>query len=203
MANVAELGFAGLSVPAGTHLCTFYRGDAARDDILVPFFAEGLRKNQKCVCVLDPEEHSGLLASMGCDVDVDVDGSLERGSLVMASPGETYLRSGTFSTEEMLDYWETIFDAAFGSGVFDLGRATGEMPNMSRVGQQEFFRYEARLNQLIARYPQVVLCLYDLERFSAEVLMDTLQTHPFVLVDGTIHHNPYYIEPDAFLSAKG
>jgi hypothetical protein len=45
--------------------------------------------------------------------------------------------------------------------------------------------------------------LYDLERFGAEVLMDTLRTHPRVIVDGTIHDNPYYVEPGKFVAARG
>jgi hypothetical protein len=32
-----------------------------------------------------------------------------------------------------------------------------------------------------------------------EVLMDTLRTHPMVIVDGMVHDNPYSIEPSKFL----
>jgi hypothetical protein len=201
MPEVAEFGFGDLSVPAGTHVCTFFRGTAARDDIVVPFFAEGIRDNNKCICILDPGDHLHLLARIGDGADVQ--GSLERGQLVMSTPEATYLRSGTFSTEEMIDFWEATMHAALDSGDFAIGRASGEMPNLSLVGQREFFRYEARLNEFIARYPQVILCLYDLERFNAELLMDALRTHPLVLVDGTIHHNPYYIEPEMLLGAEG
>ena len=198
MTEVAELGFAGLSVPPGTHLCAFCRGPAARDDIVVPFFAEGLRANDKCICVVDEREHPRILGRIADEVDVE--SSLERHQLEMSSPGETYLRSGSFSTEEMIEFWESKMHDALEGGDFRLGRASGEMPNLSLIGQREFFRYEARINQFIHRYPQVILCLYDLERFNAEVLMDTLRTHPLVLVDGTLHRNPYYIEPDELLS---
>jgi hypothetical protein len=201
MSDVAELGFAGLAVAPSTHLCAFYGGTAARDDIVVPFLTEGLRTKSKCICIVDATEQPGLLARMGGEVDIQ--GALESGQLTMASPGEAYLRSGTFSTDEMLEYWETSMRAALDEGTFELGRATGEMPNLSRVVQREFFRYEARLNQFVRRYPQVILCLYDLERFSAEVLMDTLRTHPLVLVDGTIQRNPYYIDRDEPYGAEG
>ena len=33
--------------------------------------------------------------------------------------------------------------------------------------------------------------------------LDTLRTHPTVIVDGMVHDNPYYIEPDTFLGAMG
>jgi len=51
-------------------------------------------------------------------------------------------------------------------------------------------------------YPQVILCLYDLERFGAEVLMDALQTNRMVIVDGMVHGSPYYIEPGKFLAGR-
>ena len=52
----------------------------------------------------------------------------------------------------------------------------------------------------MAGLPAVLLCLYDLQRFGAEVLVDSLRTHPMVVVDGGLHDNPYYIEPGAFLA---
>jgi hypothetical protein len=37
------LGVLGLSVPTGAHICTFFRGSAGRDEIVLPFLAEGIR----------------------------------------------------------------------------------------------------------------------------------------------------------------
>jgi hypothetical protein len=62
---------------------------------------------------------------------------------------------------------------------------------------------QSLLTAAISALPEVVVCLYDLERFGAEVLMDTLRAHPRVNVDGPIHDNPYYIEPGKFLTALG
>ena len=80
-------------------------------------------------------------------------------------------------------------------------RATGEMPSVltDPGGRTAVSRYEARLTEFVAAFPQMILCLYDLERFGAEVLMDALRTHPMVIVDGAIHENPYYIDPGSFL----
>jgi hypothetical protein len=38
---------------------------------------------------------------------------------------------------------------------------------------------------------------------AAGVLMDALRTHAMVLVDGVVHHNPYYIDPREFLHGTG
>jgi hypothetical protein len=105
----------------------------------------------------------------------------------------------------MIDYWGEEAAATQRGGDFSLTRATGEMPLALNepAERAEFLRYEARLNEVIPDYPQVILCLYDLERFGAEVLMDALRTHPMVIVDGMVHDNPYYIEPGKFLVGRG
>lgn len=72
-----------------------------------------------------------------------------------------------------------------------------------RDGRAEFFRYESLLTAALSAVTEVVVCLYDLERFGAEVLMDTLRTHPRVIVDGMIHDNPSCIEPGKFVAARG
>ena len=104
----------------------------------------------------------------------------------------------------MLSYWQQAEEMQAQEG-FSMTRATGEMPSVLNqpAGRPEFFRYEAGLNEVIPNYAQVILCLYDLERFGAEVLMDTLRTHPRVVVDGMVHENPYYVEPGKFLARQG
>ena len=48
----------------------------------------------------------------------------------------------------------------------------------------------------------MILCLYDLDRFDGDVLVDILKTHPKVLVGGMVLDNPYYLEPAEFLAAR-
>ena len=61
-------------------------------------------------------------------------------------------------------------------------------------GVEELFAYESKLNDFLPCYPQVILCMYDLDRFSGEVLVDILKTHPTVLIGGMVLDNPYYLE---------
>jgi MEDS: MEthanogen/methylotroph, DcmR Sensory domain len=202
MAQTVPLGPLGLHVPPGTHICSFYRGTQGRDEIVLPFLAEGIRSQDKCLCILASIDPPDVLARLGQQVDVA--SSVETGQLELATPANAYLRSGTFSAEDMLDYWLAANETQAEEG-FSLIRATGEMPSVLNqpAGRLEFFRYEAKLNEIIPNYAQVILCLYDLDRFGTEVLIDTLRTHPRVVVDGLVHENPYYIEPGKFLARHG
>lgn len=202
MTESVALGLLGLSVPAGTHLCVFCRGSSGLEEIVTPFLAEGIRARDKCLCIMESWMPLDILSSLSLQIDVGP--SVATGQLELSTPAETYLRSGRFSTDDMLGYWAEAGAAAQNGGDFSLVRGTGQMPSVldQPAGRAEFFRYEALLNDVIPKYPQVILCLYDLERFGAEVLMDTLRTHRMVVVDGMVHDNPYYVEPDKFLASR-
>jgi hypothetical protein len=195
------LGIPGVQLQPGDHVCAFYPTLAERDEILVPYLREGLAAGDKCICVVDATSPEAVLAAVGPDVDLA--GCLSRRQLEVERSQDTYLTGGRFSTEAMLDFWEHSVGSALAEG-FGFARAVGEMTWALRQmpGVEELVGYEARLNRYLPRYPQVVLCLYELDRFSGEVLVDVLKTHPKVLLGGMVLDNPYYLEPDEFLATR-
>jgi MEDS: MEthanogen/methylotroph, DcmR Sensory domain len=202
MTEPVALGILGLEVPSGTHLCTFYQGAAGRDEIVLPFLAEGIRAGDKCLCFLDTASPSDVLSGLASQVDVGP--SVANGQLEVGTPADSYLRTGRFVADEMIGYWGEAAAETQRAADFSLTRAIGEMPTVLNQPKEraEFLRYEAKLNEVIPDYPEVILCVYDLQRFGAEVLMDTLRTHPKVIVDGMVHDNPYYIEPGKFIARR-
>lgn len=204
MTESVPLGIMDRSVPSGSHVCAFYSGSAGRDEVVLPFLAEGLRTGHKCLAVLDSTSPDEVLAKLH-DRGVDADQAAQAGQIEVETPANAYFRSGTFSTNDILTFWGQGISKAKDSGMFAFLRATGEMPSVLNHpdGRTEFFRFEAMLNQFSSPLPLVVLCLYDLDGMGAEVLMQALRTHPAVIVDGTIHENPYYIEPSRFLARIG
>ena len=196
-----HLGFFDRSVPVGSHICAFYSDSATRDKIVMPFLAHGLRTGDKCICVLSSLGRKEVLARLGHHVDLDL--SVERGQLELATPADAYLRTGKFEPDDMFSYWK---DAATAAGAADSGlaRAAGEMPHeLDADARHEFMRYEARLTEFVADLPELILCLYDLRLSGAEILMDVLRTHPVAVVDGVLHDNPYYVPPDKLLGEIG
>lgn len=196
-----HLGFFDRSVPAGSHICVFYSDPATRDEVVMPFLAQGLRTGEKCICVLASSGPKEVLARLGHQVDLDL--SVTRGQLELSTPADAYLRTGKFAPDDMFSFWK---EAAAEAEAADYGiaRAVGEMPReLDGDGRRQFMRYEARLTEFIADLPALILCLYDLRLSGAEVLMDVLRTHPMVVVDGMLHDNPYYVPPDILLGGIG
>jgi hypothetical protein len=67
-------------------------------------------------------------------------------------------------------------------------------------GVEEIVEYETRLNHILPKYDDVVVCTYDLRKFSAATVMDILRTHPQVIVGGVLQENPFFTPPDEFLA---
>jgi MEDS: MEthanogen/methylotroph, DcmR Sensory domain len=191
-----DFGLAGVDLEAGDHLCAMYMGQQERDEIVLPYLRAGLRAGDKCLCIIDSSPLGDLLASIGDEQEVQ--GYVASEQLEMHTANEAYLRTPPFTTEAMLAYWESTVGAAVTSGSYGFARVTGEMPWEMRTlpGRTEFFRYEGALNRFAPRYPQVILCLYDLQRFGGGFLVDLLRTHPKLLMGGLVLENPHYRAPD-------
>jgi MEDS: MEthanogen/methylotroph, DcmR Sensory domain len=200
MPATIDLGLSGLEVRAGDHICALYRGEE-RDDILVPFLEAGLRTGDKCICVLDAARPESLLALFD---DPQVQERLERRQLELVDFENAYPGSGRFVPDRMVEFWEQNVQSALDGGEYRFFRAAGEMTWALRdmPGLDQLAIFESEVNRFMPRYPQVYLCVYDIERFSGEQLLDMLKTHPKVLLGAMVFDNPYYIEPDEFLAVR-
>ena len=192
--NVVDIGIPGVDhIPPGTHLCALYSGSGERDDLLFPFLGKGLRDGDTCVCYIDGLEPGAVRARAVGEAGV-ADPPTDRFDVRPAS--EVYLQSGTFSVEHMTSVLSDNLEqvVAGGSGLL---RATGEMPwpgvQLRPHGADDFFVYEAALNDVVDRKPAFFMCMYDLQRFGLDMLVAVLKTHPVVLLDRTVLDNPHFL----------
>lgn len=196
--NGLSLGIPGVGVVSpGTHFCALYSGPAERDKLLYPFLEEGLRHGDKCLCLIDDVEPE-LVRNLAVG-QPGPDYSRRSAQLDVERSSDAYLRSGEFSVDDMVSFLVECVDAAV-ADEFDLLRAAGEMSWVlsGAPGWAELFVYESSLNRFVDQAPAVLMCLYDLKKFGAEMLVEVLHTHPKVLLDGTVIDNPHYLDPTQY-----
>jgi DNA-binding CsgD family transcriptional regulator len=199
------LGIPGVDdVPPGTHLCALYSGPAERDRLLLPFLQEGMQDGHKCLCLVDDVEPATVRHQVEA-VENNANNARPRreGQLDVDQASSVYLRSGEFSVDHMTSFLAASLSEAAEEN-FPLLRAAGEMSWVlpKPVGADEFFVYESAVNDVVADAPAVFMCLYDLQQFSAQMLIDVLQTHPLVLLDNTVIENSHYRTPEEFLASR-
>ncbi|MCU1373525.1 MAG: protein kinase family protein [Actinomycetia bacterium] len=193
-----------LGLLPGDHVCAFYLGIEERDQMLLPFLRGGLEGGDKCLCIIDASEPAVLLDQIGVGLHVDLHQCLEHHQLEVQRSEDTYLASGRFGTAEMLGFWDQAI-ARLGDDGFESARIAGEMTWALRdvPGVDELMAYESELNRPSPRWPEAtILCLYDLERFGGDVVVDLVKTHPKVLLGGMVLENPNHLSPDEFLATR-
>jgi hypothetical protein len=193
-----KFGLPDVSFGVGDHICCFYRGPTERDEILLPYLHAGLVAGDKCTCVVDETEPEVVVAGL------DAADSISSHQLDVQRSTDTYLLGGHFSTDRMISFWDAAVAEAMGDGGYQFARSVGEMTWSLRElpGVDELAGYESELNRFMPRYPQVILCLYDIDQFGGGIVVDMLKTHPRVLLGGIVLENPFYLSPDEFLATR-
>jgi hypothetical protein len=197
--DIVPSGLPGVTLHSGDHICAFYRGDDGRDEILLPFLRAGLEAGDFCTAVLDQVEPVELLARLTDRVDNEpIDG------LDLLRSSDAYLSGGGFDKEAMINFWDTSLSRGLADGSHHFARSCGEMSWSLQPlpGVDSLVEYESQLNRFLPRYPQVIMCLYDLDLFDGQVVVDLLRTHPKLLLCGSLLDNPYYLEPEELLATR-
>jgi hypothetical protein len=189
---------AGSAVRHRCHACAFFHNAEEEYRLLLPFVQEGFRQGDKIFQIVDSrhrEERRRRIGSLGIDVQ-----SAERsGQIEVRSWESAHLREDRFDQYAMLALVEDVLGN--GKQQFGLTRfwANMEWSLEDFPGVDDIVEYECRLNDVTSRFEDVVVCTYDLNRFSATVVMDIMRTHPQVIVGGILQENPFYVAPEQFL----
>ena len=195
MSSGIALGVNGLEAEVGDHICGLYSGQRQRDQVVIPFLEAGLTAGDKCICVVDETDPAKIFKKLGHNVATSAK------QLEVIRAADLYLRSGRFCADEIIGSWKAAIADAMYDGRFDLVRAVETWSRRDVVpDMHELLLLESEMNRYLPLYPQVVVCLYDIDRFGAGIIVNLLKTHPRMLVSGMLIENPYFTTPDELLA---
>lgn len=202
MSTGIALGIRGIKAELGDHICGLYAGEYQRNQIMIPFLEAGLASGDKCICVVDGTPPGEIAAILGRDVDASAPAAGDQLDIIGAS--DMYLRSGRFCADEVIGSWKAAISDVMYDGRFDAVRAVETWSGRDVLPDtHELLVLESEMNRYLPLYPQVIVCLYDIDRFGGRMLVDLVRTHPRVLVGDTLVENPYFLEPDQLLTTAG
>ncbi|NOZ59263.1 MAG: GAF domain-containing protein [Euryarchaeota archaeon] len=184
----------------GEHLCSIFKDAEQQFSVVVPFIAEGLRRGEKCIYVLDTSTREEVLEAFRRR-GVDLEEYVESGQLEFLNAGEVYLRGGRFDPGEVISLLGGVEERVLKEGYSGI-RGTGEMSWVLSLGGEmdRLVEYEAELNRFLEGRRILALCQYREDLFPAEVLLNVIHTHPRVLIYGTLCENRFYVPPEEFLA---
>jgi len=191
--------FAGRPLGRERHICAFFNSIDEEHRVLRTFIREGIDRGEKAFHIVDPElreVHLKRLAEAG----IDVEQAVGRRQLEVRPWQDAYLREDRFDQDAMLALIEEVLRAGPTTG-YPLTRLLAHMEwaLLDKQGVEDLVEYETRLNYVLPKYADPVICTYDLTRFGSAVTMDIMRTHPAVIIGGVLQENPFFVPPDQFL----
>lgn len=198
-ASLPPVRLGGCTMQHNHHVCAFFDSSKQEDATMIPFLRDGLAQGERTFCIVDPDglqSYESRLSGAG----VPVAKATKDGQLEIRSWNDAYLREGHFNQDAMLALIESVLQEGKANG-FPRTRLLAHMEWSceDRPGVNDLVEYETRLNYVLPRYPDPVVCAYDTNKYDGAVLMDILRTHPMVLVGGILRENPFFVPPDEFL----
>lgn len=183
-----DLGWGSQTLPIGSHVCSYYSGDATLRESLA-FLRVGLdRAEDFCVLFADTSRHPGLLGWLAEGYAGDLAARIDEGKLALIG--------GAPTLDLLVSEIAGRLDAALAAGrtvIRFLGFIGWAMPGWP--GDEELLEFEARVNEVVTRYPAVIICTYAIPSLAGPTLIyGGLQTHRLVAVDqGPFLENPHYL----------
>lgn len=193
-----DMGFTKERFPEGTHMCLIYNDDQIRNEIIGQFLAKGVELGEQ-VCyftdTLNDTDHASWIHHVGMDIKNDVCPA----NFNLLSAKEVYYPSGRFASNEMISRLCGCYDQAISTG-FTGARGSGEMSWVLRdiPGADQLIEYEALINTVSDKHPITPICQYDTRLFDGATILNVLKVHPYMIVQGQIVHNPYFVTPDEY-----
>jgi hypothetical protein len=186
----------------GDHACPIYESMAEQMAGAVPFLKEGLARGERCLYVAD-DRTVAHIAEVLAAAGVDVARQRERGALRVLTKRETYLESGEFDPQKVIDLFRREEAQAVAEGFSGL-RILGEMTWAMgpEVGCDRLIEFEALLNRYLENSRSLILCQYNRERFDPAIILDVLRTHPVVIFGDQVCPNPYFEPPELVLGER-
>jgi hypothetical protein len=197
--EVRSVEFAGGTLGRQRHICAFFNDIDEEHRVLRSFIKDGFDRGEKVFSIVDPSLRQEHLRRLG-EVGINVERAMGSGQLEVRLWQDCQFRGDRFDQDAMLALIEEVLQSGAAAG-YPLTRLLAHMEwaCLDKPGVDDLVEYETRLNYVLPKYDDPVICTYDLSKFGSSVAMDIMRTHPVVIIGGVLQENPFFVPPDQFL----
>jgi len=182
------------------HVCAFFNTIDEEHTVLRSFFKDGFDRGEKAIHIVESENREEYLKRFA-EAGINVQEVMETGRLEVLPWTDMYVRSHRFDQDAMLATVESLIQSGAAAG-YARTRLVGHHMDwlfLDKPAVNNLLEYEARLNGVLSKYDDPVICNYDLSKVGASVAIDIMRTHPLVIIGGLLRENPFFVPPGQFL----
>jgi len=198
---VADLGFGDRTINWGTHICGLYETEEERDSIIMGYLNRGDRDGDlRLYCPTERTADNFRDEYAKCFPDCA--GHLhDHECFRIFSEKELYYPDGDFKPQRMEKTFDDLYQKTIAKDGPRRVRTLAEMVWALKAipGADQLMAYESKLNYIVRGKPWIMMCFYNINKFSGATIMNVLRTHPYSISQGMLMENPYYIHPDLWL----
>jgi len=195
-----SLGFTDQDFDPGVHVCQIYNGEDERHNALIDFVITGMNANENVWCFTE-KENEELLADFFQTKGISYKEAKKSGKFSLLKTAEVYFANDQFDPDRLINLLKEFYTTSINnkrSGARVIGDMTPEIEKVE--GGSRLLEYESKVSMLTRDYPVNAVCQYDAREFDGATIMDILKVHPYMIVKGSIVRNPFFIEPEEYLS---
>jgi hypothetical protein len=162
--NGGSVQCAGGSLGQQRHICAFFNGLDEEHRVLRSFIKEGLDRGDKALHIVDPELQGVHLKRLS-EAGIDAEQAIGTGQLELRRWQDAYLRDDRFDQDAMLALLEEVLQSGAAAG-YPLTRFVSrvEAALVDKAGVDSWLEYETRVNYMVPKYDDPVICTYDLSK---------------------------------------
>lgn len=197
--NTRTVELAGATIPCRCHVCGFFNSRDEEYQVFVPFMKEGLENSDRVMQIASARQNQEQLGRLE-EAGAGAKAARQSGQLQALSWDQAHLLGGRFDPDAMIALLAEVATAneRQGPGLtrlwVNMGWALEDFPGVHGI-----IEYESRVNDILPNYDMATVCVYDVAKFSASLIMDVLRTHPFVIMGDVLRENPFYVPAGEFL----
>jgi hypothetical protein len=195
-----SLGFTNQQFEPGVHICQIFNEDDERHGALVNYIVSGLQTGEQTACFTEKESEATLSAFFEKN-GISYKEVENSGEFTLSKTGEVYFEENKFEPERMLNLLKKFYDNSKKQNRSG-ARVIGEMlPEIQHIpGGSRLLEYESKVSMLLKKCPINAVCQYDARSFDGSTILDILKVHPYMIVRGSVVHNPFFIQPEEYLA---
>ncbi|MDA8123390.1 MAG: MEDS domain-containing protein [Deltaproteobacteria bacterium] len=175
------------------HVCLFHKNPEERLSALVPYIRIGLARGEKCLLYCAEATGKEILEGLRYG-GMDIGGALARGAMLATQGSTTLDARREFSPQELIAFFHSAAAVAVSEKYAGLRLCVDMSFVLGKdVPRERLIEYQRKLSAFLAGEKCLCMCLHGLTDSPADMLLDTLRAHPFVIHKGRLAGNFYFV----------
>jgi PAS domain S-box-containing protein len=182
-------------IALGDHVCLFHRNREERLSALVPYIRIGLSRGEKCLLCCDEATGTEILNGLKSK-GVDIGRALARGAALVTRGPAPRSRGKGFDPDALVAFFRSSARMASSEKYTALRLCVDMAFVLGKDTPRKLLEeYQRKLHAFLAEQKSLCLCLFGMDDFPADMLLDVLRVHTHVIFGSKAAENLYFVPP--------